>query len=182
MEKNMFNGRVNIISKSTPSFDYCEAREGGATSTSGHDIVSRSLEHTPVSALFFSTLNIDALQKGITNSIYNRSGGKFNIGRQSDIELKIIMRSFYFESLKNGSPNILHTIMTGEYTSGRDDTLEQVRKLNKTVLEWIVPRIMTNIQQFEKYKQDVSILPKPMDRPTFLSMSGTKSLELQPFM
>lgn len=179
MENNMFNGRVNLISKSSPSFDYCDS---SFETTPGHDIVSRSLEHTPVSALFFSALNIDALQKGITNSIYNKSQGRFNIGRQSDMELKIIMRSFYFESLKNGSPNILHTIMTGDYTSGTDDTLEQVRKLNKTVLDWVVPRIMTNIQQFEKYKQDVSTLPKPMDRPSFLSMSGTKSLELQPFM
>ena len=58
---------------------------------------------------------------------------------------------------------------------------EQVKNLNKDVLEWAVPRILTNIQQFDKYKQDVSMLPDPIDRPTLTSIAGTKTLELQSF-
>ena len=174
---NILNGRVNIISDSQSSFNYanCNTRSSDA-----HDIVSRDFEHTAVSSVFFSKVNIDALQKGIMNTVYNKSNGKYNVGRQSDIELKIIMRSFYFNSLNNNIPNFLEDIVYGN-PNDKDYVLQQVRSLNKSVINWAVPQILANVQQFEKYKSDVSSLPMPMERPSFLSKAGTKSLELQSF-
>ena len=164
------NGRVNILAKQYPEFQVCQSD----VSSDGYDIVATDITHTPVSALFFSKTNIDALQQGICNRVFNDSQGRFNIGRQSEIELKIIMRSMYFDSLKNGANTIIND-------PRQNSVLEKVRRLNKSVLDWSVPRIISNIQQFEKYKADVSTMPNPMDRPSYLTSSGTKSLELQSF-
>ena len=187
MENNLYNGRVNILSGNSrryPEYEKCD----NVPSSSGLDIVSKTIGHTPVSSLFFSKMNIDALQKGICNKVFNLSDGKYNIGNQSESELKIIMRSFYFESLTKGFPNVMREIkklndqaLNIPVNHSYESVLEQVRNLNKSVLDWAVPQILTNIQQFDKYKEDVSKLPQPMDRPKFSSMSGTKSLELQTF-
>lgn len=168
MEDNLFNGRVNILSNARPTFDYISSDN---TETDGYDIVSRTLEHTPVSALFFSKLNIEALHKGMCNLVYNKSRGKYNIDRQSDIELKIIMRSIYFNSLNKGNIQRYHA-----------SVVEQVKQLNTEVLDWAVADILTNISQFEKYKNDVSLLPMPIERPSLLTTAGSKTLELQSFV
>lgn len=183
MEFNEFNGRVNILSRGAPKFDY-EYSKG--CSSDGYDIVSRDLGHTPVSALFFSAQNIDALQKGICNKVFNLSQGKFKIGRQSETELKIIMRSIYFESLRTCTPGIMKQIQSTNplqkpLQQNKDVVLQQVRDLNEKVLDWSVREIINNMQQFERYKQDVSKLPNPMDRPSFVSSAGSKSLEFQSF-
>lgn len=184
MENNMFNGRVNILSKGYPEFEKCDNRP----SSSGLDIVSKSISHTPVSSLFFSKTNIDALQNGICNRVFNESGGRYNIGKQSESELKIIMRSFYFDSLTKGFPNVMREIkrlndkaLDIPVSHSYESVVEQVRALNKSVLDWAVPEILTNITQFEKYKEDVSRLPQPMDRPKLSTLSGTKTLEFQSF-
>jgi len=179
MENNMFNGRVDILSNSGSPLDFLNDNNS-CTTTEGHDAMSRSMEHTPVSSLFFSRLNIDSLHTGICNMVYNKSGGKYNIGRQSETELKIIMRSIYFESLKNSSQNLFISLAQSNKTSN-SSVVESVKKLNKSVLDWVVPKIITNMEQFDKYKKDISTLPNPMDRPTFTSTSGTKQLELQSF-
>lgn len=184
IENNLFNGRVNLLTKEYPQYNMCP----NSGSSDGYDIVSRTLEHTPVSSLFFSKKNIDALQIGICNRVFNESRGKYNIGRQSESELKIIMRSIYFSSLQNSFTNFQQNIQ-GNYNNmlnqinnnSSNNVIEQVRYLNKAVLDWAVPEILTNIRQFDKYKEDVSVLPEPIDRPTLTSMSGTKTLELQSF-
>ena len=175
MENNIFNGRVDILSQNS-SINYVN---NDNYTSDGHDIMSRTMEHTPVSSLFFSRLNIDALQKGICNLVFNKSEGKYNISKQSEVELKIIMRSIYFDSLKNQSQNLYVALFVNN--NSENYVLEEVKKLNKSVLDWVVPRIITNLEQYNRYRQDISSLPNPIDRPTFTSTSGTKQLELQSF-
>lgn len=176
MEYNSFNGRVNILENN--HFD--NSGFNVPQSTDGYDIMSKNIAHTPVSSLFFSKTNIDALQKGISNRVFNQSNGRFNIGAQSETELKIIMRSIYFDSLRGGVP-MLQDGLQSISDPNANTPLEKVKKLNQKVLDWSVPRIITNIEQFEKYKRDVSILPNPMDRPSFVSSAGSRSLEFQSF-
>lgn len=168
------NGRVPI-----PDMP-CSIVSPITSSASAHDVISAELQNTPVSDIFFSSRNINALHEGICNMVFNMSNGKYNIGRQSDQELKIIMRSFYLNSLRGGVPRFQDNIYP------IDDPLEQttlakVRKLNKEVLDWSVPRIITNIQQYERYKQDVSKLPVPNELPAFVSSAGSKSNEFPSF-
>ena len=102
------------------------------------------------------------MQRGIRNKILNDTRGEINISRQSDDELKIIMRSIYFQYGKNSSFNV------------RD----QVLSLNTRVIEWSVPEIISNVKQSQKYLQDISTMPVPLERSTLPSTKGTKTLDI----
>jgi hypothetical protein len=154
------NGRVNALGN-TPN-TYNLQKEQRIVSESPQNITSRNLNCTAVSSMFFSAENVDILQLGIRNSILNETQGKYKIGRQSDDELKIVMRSIYFQHSKNMADNIK----------------EQVRDLNTRVIDWCVPQIITNLKQDEKYKYDISTLPEPLERSVLASQKGTKTLEL----
>jgi len=125
------------------------------------NITSRNTNCTAVSAMFFSVDNIELLQMGIRNKILNDTNGQYHIGRQSDDELKIIMRSIYFQHSKNQPTNVK----------------EQVRDLNTRVIEWSVPQILTNLKQKEKYIYDISKLPEPLERSVLPSQKGSRTLE-----
>jgi hypothetical protein len=120
---------------------------------------------TDVSTIFFSDNNVNLLQMGIYNKILNISAGKYNIGRQSDTDLKIIMRSIYFQYGKNTPNNIK----------------EQVLDLNTRVIDWCVPEILSNIKQSDKYIMDISTMPIPLDRSILPTQKGLRTLEMMKF-
>jgi hypothetical protein len=163
--KYILNGLVNIVDKneSTYKIDISkpEIYNEGVLNT-----VSRLYSANCVSETFFSKNNLDIVQEGIINSVYNKSEGKYKIGRQSDQELTIIMRSIYFQYGKNNNFNVI----------------EQVRELNRIVINWCVDEIITNINQYMNYKTNISTLPMPMERAQLPSQKGTKTLEIKSFI
>lgn len=167
------NGRVNLYGTGTRKSDNDCLKTLHIDSLGGSDMLSANIQHTPVSSLFFSKKNVDALQLGICNMVFNKSDGKYNIGPQSETDLKVIMRSIYLTSLRGAST------ISGEYED--NSIVDKVRNLNKEVLDWSVPQIISNIKQFERYKSDVSKLPNPMDRPSLMSSAGSRVLEFQSF-
>lgn len=170
MQNNSYNGRVNFSLNDYTGYNLCANTE----STDGFDVIPTTMEHTPISALFFSKTNIDALQQGIINSVYNQSDGKYNICKQDEIELKIIMRSMYLDSLRGG-------VSMPSANWRNNSVLDKVRSLNKSVIDWSVPRIISNIQQYERYKKDINFYPEPMQRPSYLTLTGTRTLEFKSF-
>ena len=115
-----------------------------------------------VSKVYFSMENIDILQTGIRNKILNDTNGQYSIGRQKDNELKIVMRSIYFQHAKNQSTNIT----------------QQVLELNTRVIEWCVPEIISNIKQSQRYIKDISTMPVPLERSVLPSRKGLKTLDV----
>lgn len=174
MEHNLYNGRVDIISKEVPSYGYGNCQ--GSNPSDGFDIVSKNISHTPVSSVFFSKVNINALHEGICNTVFNKTG--INIKRQNDIELKIIMRSIYFQSLKEGTSVMKLRL---PFTNAKNDVVEQVKELNSKVIKWASNEIETNMKQFECYQRDISSYPIPMDRSVYTDTAGTKSNEFKSF-
>ena len=156
---NFLNGRVNAV---TPVNNYNIKTNVENSSENSTNIISRNMNCTDVSSIFFSDKNIELLQYGIRNKILNSTNGKYNIGKQSDIDLKIIMRSIYFQHGKN-APNNINA---------------QVLDLNNRVIEWCVPEILSNIKQSEHYIMDISTLPIPLDRSTLPSQKGLRTLEI----
>jgi len=120
----------------------------------------------PLSDLYFSQTNLDALQHGIRYKIYQATEGKHVIGRQSEQDLRVVMRSIYLQYAKHLSC----------------DFVSQVRELNAKVLEWVVPEVLSNLRQYETYKRDVSTLPLPMERAPLQTQKGTKVLEIKSFI
>lgn len=119
----------------------------------------------PLNMAFFSHQNVNSLQDSIRKAVYDRSNGKHIIGKQSEIELKIIMRSIYLQYSKNLSSEIS----------------QQIAILNKLVVNVCVPKIISNVEQYIGYKHDISGLPKPLPRPQNLSSAGTKSTRMTRF-
>ena len=159
---NFLNGRVDATNKSTLNIDRARVK----ASEHQINVISRNLDCTEVSKVFFSIDNIDLLQRGIRNKILNDTDGQINISRQSDDELKIIMRSIYFQYGKNSKFNIK----------------EQILDLNTRVLEWSVPEIISNVKQSQKYLQDISTMPVPLERSTLPSKKGTKTLDVTKYL
>jgi len=157
------NGRVGDTVKNTNFELYDMFKEAG---NKPHRWVSdEALKniHTKneLSDIFFSRKNIDAVQEGIRYMVYKKTCGKHTIGKQSETDLIVIMRSIYLQY--------------GEYKPY--GILEQVRDLNSRVLEYCVPKIVEEINIYMHYRKDINSLPVPIDRGEFVSSKGTKVLE-----
>jgi hypothetical protein len=113
-----------------------------------------------LSTAYFSKKNIDFLQNEIIRIIYQKSNNKYKIGRQSDIQLEIIMRSIYLSYSKNLECNI--------------DA--QIKVLNDKVLQFSCDSIMSEIIQYIGYVDDISKPIKPLEHPKNVSSSGEKTL------
>lgn len=124
------------------------------------DAIKGNFNKNCLNDVFFSDDNIEALQIGMRNMVSNATEGREVIGRQSDIELKIIMKAIYLEYGKNLNDNIL----------------DQVKDLNKKVLDYAVPRILVQIKQYKTYVRDASSVHVPMDRSVNVSNKGSKTL------
>ena len=114
----------------------------------------------PLSQAFFSTSNQNRIQQDLIQAIYDESKGNYKIGPQSRTELEIIMRSIYLQYSEHQPTSIE----------------EQTANLNQKVLEYCVPNILTNIQQYVGYQESIDTLPGVMDHPQNMSNSGTKTL------
>lgn len=117
-------------------------------------------ETSTLNQLFFSKKNMEIIQNMIRYNVYERSEKKFVIGRQSDIELEIIMRSIYLQH----SPNL------------PDKIKEQIQYLNNLVNDWCVEQIIPEVQQYIGYIKEIEFMPMPIDLPLNLSSKGSRSL------
>jgi hypothetical protein len=159
------NGRINFtasvsaggsLSTNFTGFDY----EKKAEPEFVDDMTRGNWEQNSLSTAFFSGRNIDIIQNAIRSDVYKRSGDKqWVIDPQSVDELKIIMRAQYLTYGKNLEQNIP----------------AQVAELNKLVIDWIVPRVMSEVQHHFFYLKDVATLPVPISHPVLMSSAGTKT-------
>jgi hypothetical protein len=114
----------------------------------------------PISDVFFSQQNIDILQNGIRYVVYKRTHDNLVIDKQSENELLIIMRSIYLQYSKHKPFGVL----------------DQVRMLNSKVIDYAVPAILVELNQYVNYTRDASALPVPLEHSKNISPKGTKVL------
>lgn len=119
-------------------------------------------ELTPVSIKFFSKENVDVIQNKLIERVFTESNGIFKIGRQSDLQLQIIMRSSYLSYGKN-SPG---------------DLSSQVNELNQIVVDESIKKILPNIQQYLTYRHDISTPRHIISHPINPSSAGEKTYSL----
>lgn len=131
------------------------------------DMLRGNWEHTPLSDAYFTRKNVQVIQETIRKEVYRISGPKqYQIDDQDVDEIKMIMRAMYLQYAKNSPFNIQG----------------QINELNKMVVEWAVPRIMSEIDHYHYYLKDISHLPTPLPQPVHMSSAGTKSLPFKPMM
>jgi len=164
------NGRVNLSAPSgsgghaeVPGFTYRTTTE----QTFATDALRGNWEVTALSKAFFSKENATLIQNAIRKAVYDKSGPKkYVIGDQSADELTIIMRTMYLQYAQN----LPH------------DIAGQVTDLNEKVLNWSVPHILSAVDHYQYYLNDISHMPVPLARSVSLSSAGTKSLPFNPFV
>ena len=117
-------------------------------------------ETTHLNQLFFSKENMNIIQDKIRYQVYLNTEKKHIIGKQSDVELEIIMKSIYLQH----SPNLPNQIK------------EQIKYLNELVCNWCVEKIIPEIYQYVGYLKEVEYMPVPLEHPVNLSSKGTKNL------
>lgn len=166
------NGRVfDIYEKTNTNYAYGTLGKqqdvGQAERTTFDDETTKGIMGTTeVSKLFFSSLNIEALQHGIRFGVYSRTNGERVIGNQSVEELKVIMRSIYLQY----SENLPYEIV------------EQVRDLNTRVLNYAIPTIVKELEIYNTYRRDQASLPVPLERSMSTTIKGSKQSELKSYM
>lgn len=161
------NGRINIESPplvKSNTFKYhiqhpLYEEKSNIPNRLRSEAVGSIYERNPVQDLFFSDKNIDIIQKLLAYHVNIQSGGNLKIGRQDDLQLKIIMKSIYLQYSKN------------RY----DNPIQQVKELNAHLLDYCVDNIITNAKQYLKYKNDVSTLAIPIENPKYTSSTGTRT-------
>lgn len=151
----MNRGRVYL--DDTPKAPFELFQSGANDKHVGFDNSIKSiLSESKLSEIYFSRQNIDNLHYEIINRVFQRSNGQFKIGKQSEIQLNIVMRSIFLQEAKHLNCNYQ----------------KQINLLNEKVLEFCVPRIMTEINQFIGYKKAVNTMPVPLEHPKNLSGRG----------
>lgn len=126
---------------------------------------------TPLTFLFFSDKNIKNIQNLIKLNVHKQIN--YIIDDQSNNELMIIMRSIFLEYSSHPaliSEEMSETerqILFKKYTN-------EVDRLNKIVVQEIVPKIVSQIQQYVDYLRDASQQPYYMDKPKNESVKGQK--------
>lgn len=126
------------------------------------DSLSSILELSSVAKAYFSKPNVDRVQELIISRVFQLSNGEFRIGRQSDLQLQIIMRSIYLSYGKNAPTRIK----------------EQVDELNQYVVDEAMNTIMPNIRQYLSYREEISTPRKFFDWPINPSSKGEKTFSL----
>lgn len=155
---NVANGRVDLFHPIMLQIPQYQLKPEDNKRFASEALVGQ-LQKNELSDLFFSAMNIDALQSGLRYGVFKQTGEV--IGRQSDTELKIVMRSIYFQYARHQN----------------SDVVAQVRVLNGHVLEWVVKEISSNVKQQYKYQKDASTMPVPLEFGQNTSVKGERQLE-----
>lgn len=154
------NGRVigvaDITGNQFEMFTENNNNEDSFKKTALYGIQNRS----PLSELFFSEYNMRRIQDTLRYRVYVASSGKYQIGPQDNTELSVIMRAMYLQHAKN-LPNRL---------------AEQVNELNRLVVEFAWPKVLSEVEQYIGYVKNLEYLPSPISLPVNVSSTGTRTL------
>lgn len=146
----MNNGRINIMGPNKSDiFKLYEQVPLDNKSTTYKNAMAGNWQSTPLSEAFFSGDNIRIIQNAVKASVYHASKTMYVIGDQNEDTLKIIMRSTFLQ-----------------YSSNKPNRItEQIVALNKLVVDYCAPQILSEAKAYTRYKHDVSTIATPMERP-----------------
>lgn len=129
------------------------------------DLVGHLHKETYLNKIFFSRDNIELLQREIQGQVRAMSGGKYNIDKQNEDDLKIIMRSYYLMFGKNDPNNV-----DGE-----------LRDLNGRVVGYAAAKVYSEVDFHMFYLKDIEEFAPPIANPMNPHVFGTRTGELKSF-
>lgn len=111
---------------------------------------------TPLNTLFFSSFNVNLLQRAIRQDFKNKTG--ISIDYQSEDDLYGIMRVVFINN-------------AGDHHSRVN---EQVKLMNSMVIKTAVGQIQSGVSQYMGYVHDMDRGLEPIDAPVNTSTTGNK--------
>ena len=108
-------------------------------------------ESSPLSRIFFSKENVEALQKTIRFEVY-KSKSKV-ISNQSPNELYTVMRSIYLQNANSRTT-------TKKF-------INTLHSLNKMVTDYCIQKVIEELDQYNSYIVKITNLPQPMEHPAY---------------
>lgn len=160
--KNNQSSRINLDNYKSEPFQLFENLN---VENNKFENLTGNMQSSKVSTFFFSQENVDYLQTQIISRIYKKSNKMHKIGRQSEDELIIVMRSIYLQHGKNVDTNI--------------DT--QINILNELVLDYCVDNVFSNLIAHFEYINDLTKDQPVLDKPISTNIKGDKSLQPKHF-
>jgi hypothetical protein len=127
------------------------------------DLIGHLHKETPLNTVFFSEDNINNLQSEIQKQVSLMSGGKYQIGRQNDDDLKIIMRSYYLMFAQNNPSTVS----------------SELKDLNSRVVGYASAKIYSEVDFHMFYRKDIEDFAAPIANPTNVHVYGTRTSELK---
>lgn len=161
-----YNGRVNLVQPPSKDlvFQMMEKIELKNKPTDYRDALTGTWEHNALERSFFSAENIQSIQDTIKSTIYKLSNNRYVLPNQNIDNLKIIMRGMYLQYAQHLP----------------DGIKEQVERLNKLVLDYVIPNLYNESIAYEKYLRDQSTLVMPLPLP-LQHNRDYKHLEIKPW-
>jgi hypothetical protein len=147
--------KKNQVFKEYPMFE-----ESSQLKTYAGQALVGILQPSQFACLFFSRKNITEIQNLIKYNVYKASDNKYRIGNQDETELIIIMRSVYLQYAREPSDTRYYK--------------QEFERLNRRVIEQLLPDLLSNITQHFYYLKDISTGIRPITLPVYTSQSGTK--------
>jgi hypothetical protein len=129
------------------------------------ELVGHQHTATPLNTTFFSDSNIEHIQQRISDQVFSMSGNKHRIDRQSDDDIKLIMRSYYLMFGKNNPDNV-----AGDLAD-----------LNARVVGYAAAKIYSELDFYLFYLNDIEQFAPPIAVPMNVKVYGSRSNELKSF-
>jgi hypothetical protein len=126
---------------------------------------------TPLTFLFFSEQNVENLQLLIRYIVHKETG--YVVDKQSQTELLVVMRSIFLEYsahpplFDNKMSDATRALILEKYK-------KEVARLNDIVIYAVVPKLVSQLQQYVDYLRDSTQQPYQMDTPQNSSISGER--------
>lgn len=153
------NGRVINISEKP--VEWYQAFENNVPNKSFERQALYGIQnYDTLNKVFFSKANVQLVHDMLRYHVYLKSNKQYIIGPQSNIDIEILMRSIALQSARHLPYKIT----------------EQVKELNNMVVNAAVPRVISQIEQYNNYLYRVESLPVPIAHPKNMSNAGTKML------
>jgi len=125
------------------------------------DAIKGIATESDLSRLFFSDKNMMRVQRMIKKEVNIRTKGKFILEVDQDPrDIYLLMRSVYMQ----------HAVFRP------NETVRQVKNLNKKVVEEAVPGMITEIKQYYGYLKEINKPLTPIPRPMNVSNAGRRML------
>lgn len=141
-----------------PAKDYGLVRETSESTHYAGDVLNGNFAKSLLNQAFLSDKNIDIIQNAIRYQVWSQT--QQMISKQSATELMIVMRSTYLQHGRNLPYDIP----------------QQIQELNDIVVQDRVPKIISNLTQYNAYLHDVNSPLNPIPRAIDTSSTGTKGL------